>query len=137
MASAIEDPTRLPGETLHDQDGAKVGEVQHLYSVGEDEQPMWITVEIETGLEQHRLVFVPLARVKHERDQLRVPYTAQHLLGAPDVEAEGELSKQADTALRNFYAIDLADLELRTDNDSYANQVAEGDEPPQRQSGEG
>lgn len=132
MATAIEDPTSLPGETLRDQDGGKVGEVKELYAVGGDEQPMWVTVDIETGVTQHRLVFVPLARLKHERDELRVPYTAQHLLGSPEVEADEELSKKDDIALRNYYAIDLGDQEIRTDNETYADRVADSEEAPQR-----
>jgi hypothetical protein len=133
MATSIEDPTKLPGETLRDQFGGKVGEVKQVFSVGDE--PMWVTVEIETGIGRHRLVFVPLARLKYEHDQVRVPYTGQHLLDSPEVEADGEMSKQADTALRNYYAIDLADQEIRTDNESYANQVAEGDEPPRQAAG--
>ncbi len=136
MSLAIEDPTRLPGETLHDQDGGKVGEVKELYSAGDDEEPMWITVEVETGVGQQRLVFVPMARLKHDQDQLRAPYSIQHLVGSPDVEAGGELSKQADTALRNYYAIGLADQEVRTDNETYADRVTDSDEAPRRTSGE-
>jgi hypothetical protein len=135
MASAIEDPTSLPGETLHDQDGGKVGTVKQVYAVNDD-QPMWVTVDIETGIGQHRLVFVPLARLKHERDQLRSPYDGQHLLRSPEIEVEEEVPKEADRALRNFYAIDLGDQEQRTDNESYAAQIPEGDEPPRRMEGE-
>lgn len=134
-ASAIEDPTSLCGETLRDQDGGKIGEVKELYTVGSKEEPMWITVAVETGIGRYRRVFVPLARVKYEHDQLRVPYTAQHLLGSPETEADGELSAQQDIALRNYYAIDLADQEIRTDNDSYASQVPESDEAPKRSAG--
>jgi hypothetical protein len=129
MASAIDDPTQLPGQTLHGQDGEKVGEVKQVFGIGDGEEPMWVTVEIETGLTRNRLVFVPVARIKNERDEVRVPYTAQHLLDSPEVETDGELSEQDDRALRNYYAIDLADEELRTDQDTYAAQIPDAEGP--------
>jgi hypothetical protein len=67
------------------------------------------------------------ARLKQERDELRVPYSARHIQSAPEIEPEDELSEGDDRALRDYYAIDLADQELRTDNDSYAGQVPPGD----------
>jgi len=136
MASAIEDVSSLPGETVCDQDGNKIGEVRHVYAVGEDQSPMWVTVETSTGIGRSRLVFVPLARLKHERGDIRVPYSGQHIQGSPDVEAGGEISAEDDLALRNYYAIGLADQELRTDNDSYAGQVPEAEGEARRTEGE-
>jgi hypothetical protein len=127
MASAIEDVSRLPGETLHSQDGGPIGEIEQVYGVGDGGEPMWITVKASTGLGRTRLLFVPLARVKHEDNEIRVPYSEQHVQGSPEVESGGELSEEDDLALRNYYAIDLADQELRTDNESYAARVPEGD----------
>jgi hypothetical protein len=129
VASAIEDPARLAGETLHGQDGEKVGEVKRVYGLGESREPMWVTVAIETGLGRSRSVFVPLARIKCEHYEVRVPYTAQHLLGAPQVEPDAELSEQDERALRNYYAIDLADHEVRTDHETYAAQVPDAAGP--------
>lgn len=126
-ATAIEDVSSLPGETVADQDGMKIGKIKQLYSGGDGEAVMWVTVETSLGIGNKREVFVPLARLKHEHDQLRVPYSSQHIQSAPEVEAEDELSERDDRALRDFYSIDLADQELRTDNDSYAGQVPEED----------
>ncbi len=123
MASAIEDVGSLPGEKLHDQDGQKIGEIVQLYAVGEGESVMWVTVESALGIGNKRELFVPLARIKREHDQLRVPYSSSHVQSAPDVDAGDGLSEGDERALRNYYAIDLADQELRTDNDSYAGQI--------------
>jgi hypothetical protein len=123
MASAIEDVSRLPGETVNDQEGRKVGEVKEIYAVGEDETPMWVTVEIATGIGRTRLVFVPLARLKLENDELRVPYSAQHIRESPEVEAGEELSAEDEWALRVYYAIGLADQEMVDNAQSYASQV--------------
>jgi hypothetical protein len=122
-ASAIEDVGSLPGEILHDQDGQKIGKILQLYAVGEDKAVMWVTVEATLGIANKRELFVPLARIKEEHDQLRVPYSTPHIQSAPQIDAAGDLSEREDRALRNYYAIDLADQELRTDNDSYAGQV--------------
>jgi hypothetical protein len=135
-ASAIEDPTNLADETLHNQDGTKIGKIKHVYGVGEGQEPMWITVAIETGTGRHQLVFVPLARLKHERDQIRVPYTAQHLLESPEVEADGELSESDELALRNYYAIGLGDQEVRSDNETYAAQIPDAEGSARKIAGE-
>jgi ribosomal 30S subunit maturation factor RimM len=148
MASAIEDVSALPGETVCDQDGAKIGKVKRLYAAGDDGAVMWVTVETSLGIGNKREVFVPLARLKQDQDELRVPYSAKHIQSAPEIEAGEELSQGDDRALRDYYAIDLADQEVRTDNDSYAGQVpdeqggaqqVEPDEAsaPERDTGEG
>src|SRR5690348_18494912 len=118
MASAIKDVSTLPGETVCDQDGGKIGKVKSLYAAGDGESVMWVTIEISTGIGNKREVFVPLARLKHEHDEFRVPYSSQHIQSAPGIEAGEELSEGDDRALRNYYSIDLGDQEVRTDNDS-------------------
>jgi hypothetical protein len=123
MASAIEDTGSLPGETVCDQDGLRIGKVKGLYSVGDGDSVMWVTIETSLGIGNKREVFVPLARLKHEHDELRVPYSTQHIQGCPEVEPGEELSEGDDQALRAFYSIGFADQELRTDNESYAGQV--------------
>ncbi len=123
MASAIEDVSSLPGKTLNDQEGQKVGEIKDLYGIDGESNPMWITVESSTGLSGSRTIFVPLARVKEEDGEVRVPYSTKHVQDAPEVEPSDELSAEDDRMLRDYYAIDHADFEMRTDNDSYAAQV--------------
>lgn len=133
MASAIEDVSSLPGETLHSQDGGPIGEIKHVYGVGDQGEPMWVTVDASTGIGRERLIFVPLARLKHEEDQIRVPYSQQHVHGSPEAEADEELSEEDDHKLRNYYAIGLADQELRSDNEeSYAARVPEAEGQPRQ-----
>jgi hypothetical protein len=132
MASAIEDVQGLPGETVCDQDGLKIGKIKQLYSAGDGDSVMWVTVETSLGVGNKRLLFIPLARLKHERDELRVPYSTQHVQSSPEVEAGEQLSEGDDQALRAFYSISLGDQEVRTDNDSYAGQVPDGDGPAEQ-----
>jgi hypothetical protein len=131
MASVIEDVSSLPGETVHDQEGRKFGEVREIYAVGDGDAPMWVTVERAMGIGRSRLVFVPIARLKLEDDEIRAPYSFQHLQDSPEVGGE-ELSAEDDRALRAYYAIGLADQEFVAAAQSYASQVPEGDEPARK-----
>jgi PRC-barrel domain len=121
----------LPGETVNDQDGRKIGEVKEIYAVGDDETPMWVTIESATGLGRTRGVFVPLARIKKQADEFRVPYSYGHIHESPEVEPGDEISEEDDRALRAYYAIGLADQELVGSAQSYASQVPD-DEGPAR-----
>lgn len=129
MASAV-DIDDLPGETLSDQDGRKIGEIKEVCDNGGDRAPMWVFVEASFSLMKKRLVLVPVARIKEERGRFLVPYSIHHIEGSPEVEANGDLSARDDRLLRDHYGIDRADAELRTDNDSYATQVEDGPGTP-------
>lgn len=133
MASAIEDVSGLPGQKVVDQEGVEIGEVKDIYAVGENE-PMYVTIEASTGMRDSKVVFVPLARLKEENEEISVPYSAAHIKKSPQIEVEDELSEEDDRTLRDYYAIDHADQELRTDNDSYAARVPEGDAPAKKTS---
>ena len=126
MASAIEDVSALKGETVWGHDG-KIGKVKRLYATGDGGAVMWVTIELSLDIGSKREAFVPLARLKQEDDELRVPYTSGHIQSAPEVEPGEELSEPNDRALRDYYSIGLGDQELRTDNDSYAGQVPSGE----------
>jgi sporulation protein YlmC with PRC-barrel domain len=132
MASAIEDVSSLPGETVNDQDGRKIGQVKEIFAVGDDETPMWVTIEASTGIGRSRRLFVPLARLKQQEDEIRVPYSYSHVHDAPEVEADDELSEEDDRALRSYYAIGLADQELVEAAQSYASQVPDEEGPARR-----
>jgi sporulation protein YlmC with PRC-barrel domain len=130
MAAPIEDPSELKGTSVYDQNGEKLGDVQELYAPGGDGDPMWAAVELSESTFKSRIVFIPLARMKSEDDEVRVPYSMGHIAESPEVEVGDELTKEDDEELRAFYSVDRGDGELRTDNDdSYAAQVPEGDEP--------
>lgn len=132
MASPIEDVSGLPGEKVSDQEGHRIGKVKEIYGIGGEKDPMWVTIETSTGFGADRIVFVPLARLKHERGEVRVPYSFQHIQASPEIDATDELSDQDDEALRAYYAIGMGDQEVRTDNESYANRVPNEEGPSTR-----
>ena len=127
-ASPIEDVSALPGKTILDQLGRKLGEVRDIYT--QDGDPMWVTVEASD-----RLVFIPLARLKEEGGQIQVPYSANHINESPEVEASDELSEDDDLNLRAYYSVGIGDEELRSNNESsYASRVPEGEGPVKKDS---
>ena len=132
MPSAIEDVSSLPGETVCDQEGRKLGEVKEIYAVGESKTPMWVTVETNIGIGRTRLVFIPIARLKHENDEIRTPYSFQHIQESPEIDAGDELSEEDERALRGYYSVGLGDQEIVESAQSYASQVPEEDEPARR-----
>ncbi len=52
--------------------------------------------------------------------------------GSPEVEPSDELSDGDDRMLRDYYAVDHADFEQRTDNDSYASRVPDAEGQPRK-----
>lgn len=124
MTAPIEDVSELPGKKLTDQEEVEIGEVKEIYAM-EDGFPMWVAVETAAGIGDQRTVLVPLARLKEEHGDLRVPYSKQHILDAPQIDTDHGISEECDEELRAFYAIGIADQELWSDNKSYATMVSE------------
>lgn len=131
MATPIEEPEELTGSDVYDQIGEKVGSVQQLYSTGEDDSPSWVGIDVSTGMLGSQLVLVPLARIKHEDGQVRVPYDRDHLLGAPEVTGEAQLSEEEHASLSDYYAVGRGDQPAEDNPDSYAAQMPEESEPPE------
>ncbi|MBV9311735.1 MAG: PRC-barrel domain-containing protein [Solirubrobacterales bacterium] len=124
MTSAVEDLSDLPGKKVLDQVGQEIGEVKEIYAQGGDGHPTWVSVDAKTGgIGQKQQVFIPLARLKQEGEDVTVPYSAEHIENAPEIEGGDEISEEDDRKLRDYYAIDLADQELRSDNKSYVTLV--------------
>lgn len=128
-AGPIEKPEELCGREVHDQLGRKVGSIERLYAPGGEGDPMWAQVDSPLGLFRHRVVFIPLARLKEEGGDVHAPYSRQYIQRGPEVEPGDELAPEDDKRLRDYYGIDRGDEELRTNEDSYAAQVPDGDEP--------
>jgi hypothetical protein len=125
MSAPVEDVTELPGTTVRDQDEDPIGEIKDIYAIGGDGYPTWVTIEAQPEEGPSRTVFIPLARLKLEDGELRVPYSVEHILESPEVEAADELSEEDEHALRSYYSVGVGDAELRTDNNSYATLVPE------------
>ena len=123
MTAPIEDVSSLPGKKISDQAENPVGKVKEIFAT--DGYPMWVAVELSTGIAKRRTVFIPLARIKDENGELRVPYSAQRIGESPEVKDRDGISAECDRELRDYYGIDAGDQELRSDNKSYATLVPE------------
>jgi len=123
MTAPIEDVSALPGKKITDQAENPLGKVKEIYAT--DGYPMWVAVEMSQGLANKRTVFIPLARIKDEDGELRVPYSAQRIGEAPEIDDSDGISAECDRQLRDYYGIDTGDQELRADNKSYATLVPE------------
>jgi hypothetical protein len=125
MTAPIQDVADLPGKKISDQAERPIGEIKEIYAT--DGYPMWVAVEMSSGIAKRRTVLIPLARIKDEDGELRVPYSAQRIGDAPEIEESDGISAECDRQLRDYYGIDVGDQELRSDNKSYATLVP--DEP--------
>jgi PRC-barrel domain protein len=123
MSKSIEDVSSLPGRKVTDQDEAPLGEVKAIFAT-DDGFPMWIEIETKHGLVAKERAVVPLARLKEEKDELRVQYSKQHVLGAPKPEDDC-ISADRDRELRIYYGIGTADQEMWSDNKGYVTLVPE------------
>ena len=124
MTAPIEDVSSLPGKKISDQAESPLGKIKDIYAT-EDGYPMWVAVELSAGIGDKRTAFIPLARIKDEDGELRVPYSKQRIGDAPEIEDGDEISEESDRKLRDYYGIDTGDQEMRSDNKSYATLVPE------------
>jgi hypothetical protein len=140
MTAPIDDISSLPGRDVLDQEDEPIGEVKAIYAT-EDGFPMWVAVEV-SGLaletdesdevesdndeSDTQTVFIPLARLKEERDGvLCVQYSFQHVLDAPRPDDEDRISAECDREMRIYYGVGAADQEMWDDNKGYATLVPE------------
>ena len=131
MTAPIDDVSSLPGRKVTDQEENTIGEIKEIYAIGGDGEPMWLSVEASFGMANKRTLFIPLARLKDEAGELRVPYSKEHVGNTPEVDGD-EISAELERKLRDHYGIDRADQELRQHNDSYATLVTEQEGTAQR-----
>jgi hypothetical protein len=132
MTTPIEDVSSLPGRKVSDQEENTIGEVAEIYAIDGDGHPMWVAVEASFGIGNKRTVLVPLARLKEEDGDLRVPYSKSYLRDTPEVDGSEGISPECDRKLRDHYGIDRGDQEGRSDNSSYATLVPEGEGTAER-----
>lgn len=123
MTAPIEDVSSLPGKKISDQAENPIGKVKQIYAT--DGYPMWVEVEMSSGIAKKRKVLIPLARIKDEDGELRVPYSVKRIGDAPEVDDSDGISAECDRELRDYYGIDTGDQEMRSDNKSYASLVPE------------
>jgi sporulation protein YlmC with PRC-barrel domain len=95
---------RFRGEQLTDREGQQVGKVEEIYLDADSGEPEWALVH--TGLFGTKRTFVPLAGATEQDGELRVPLEKSKVKDAPQVEPDGKLTKDEETALYRHYGIE-------------------------------
>jgi uncharacterized protein (TIGR02271 family) len=100
------------GRTMVDPAGDKLGTIDAIYLDDDTGQPEWATVT--TGLFANKATFVPLAQAKAMGEDVQVPYAKDQVSDAPNMQADGQLSRDDEAELYRHYG--LAYTEHRSDS---------------------
>jgi hypothetical protein len=91
------------GRTVIDRAGEKIGTLKDIY-LDDRERPSWGGVD--TGLFAMRATLVPLGEARLEGDALRLPFDADHVKDAPNVDPDVQLSDDEEQQLYRHYSGD-------------------------------
>ena len=93
------------GEDLCDRDGEKIGSIDQIYLDADTNAPAWALVN--TGLFGNS-TFVPLNGASEVDGSLTVPFDKAKVKDAPEVRATGQLTKQEEAELHEYYGVEDA-----------------------------
>ena len=124
------------GRNAYDSNGDKIGKVGHVFLDDETGQPEFATVN--TGLFGTKSTFVPIQNADMAGDNVRLGYTKDQIKDAPNIDADGELSRQEEQQLyRHYGRADYdewtgedrtADLDLDRERDRRFNRETDTDD---------
>ncbi len=89
------------GKTVLDREGEKVGTLGDLYLDRETDRPAYAGVK--TGLFKRRESIVPLESAREVDGDLQIPYTADQIKEAPNVDPDVALSEEEEDRLHEHY----------------------------------
>ena len=98
-----------PGRTVFDADGSKVGKIEDVFADARTGRPAWATVS--SGLFGRRHHFVPIEHAREVEDGVAIPVAGQLIKGAPDVDADGDLSRDDERTLYRHYGMDDGEVD--------------------------
>ena len=100
--------SELVGATVRSAEGEKLGKIGHIFLDERSGQPEWVTVR--TGLYGRRESFLPLAQIRLDGTDARVPYDKRTIAGAPNLDIDGEhLSQRGEAELYRYYGLTAAE----------------------------
>ena len=91
------------GDDLYDGDGDKIGTIEEIYLDAETDEPAWAVVQ--TGLLGTKRIFVPLRDATEGEEGVTVPYDKDTVKDAPEVDHDGAISKDEESALLRHYGL--------------------------------
>jgi uncharacterized protein (TIGR02271 family) len=96
------DARQTIGSTAYSSDGDKIGTVGQLFLDDETGRPEFITVN--TGLFGTKETYIPVSDATFDGDRLTVPFSKEHVKGAPNVDtADGHLDRPDEERLYEYY----------------------------------
>lgn len=109
MATTFDSKTLygLRGNNVIDRDGNKIGSFAELYLDRGTGEPEWAAVK--TGLFGMNVNLVPLQGAERRGDDIQVPFDADRVKNAPNIDADQELSVQEEQQLYSHYGLDYSE----------------------------
>src|SRR3954453_16615766 len=89
------------GKTLLDRDGEKVGTLGDLYLDRETDRPAYAGVK--TGLFKRNESIVPLDGAREIDGDIQIPYAADQIRDAPNLDPEVALSDEEEARIHDHY----------------------------------
>ena len=89
------------GRTAVDANGDKIGTIEDVYLDRRSGDPEWIAVK--TGLFGTKVSFAPIRDAEEAGDDIRVGHDKDKIKDAPKVDADGELSRDEERSLYEYY----------------------------------
>jgi uncharacterized protein (TIGR02271 family) len=121
------DLQHLNGISVYAADGGKIGSAGQVYLDNQTGDPEWVSVR--TGMFGTKESFVPLDKATLSGDRLQVPFDKDRVKGAPQIDADGELSPADEDTLYTYYGRSSDNGQLGTGNGTAGYPAAEyGDE---------
>jgi sporulation protein YlmC with PRC-barrel domain len=94
------------GQQLTDREGEKIGRLEEIYLDADSGECEWALVH--TGLFGSKRTFVPLAGATEADGELQVPLEKAAVKGAPQVEPNGQLTKDEEAELYRHYGLEYS-----------------------------
>ncbi|MDQ3751805.1 MAG: PRC and DUF2382 domain-containing protein [Actinomycetota bacterium] len=94
------------GNPVYSNDGEQIGKVEEVFHDIDTDQPEWIG--IGTGFFSNKRVLVPVASAEMREDGVYVPYSKDHVSGAPSIDGD-EISQETEAELYSFYDIEYGE----------------------------
>lgn len=94
------------GNPVFSNDGEQIGKVEEVFHDIDTDQPEWIG--IGTGFFSNKRVLVPVAAAEMREDGVYVPYSKDHVSGAPSIDSD-EISQETEAELYSFYGIEYGE----------------------------
>src|ERR1700712_1532304 len=93
----------LKGRTVLGSDGSKIGKNADLHDDESGGAPIFATVH--TGLFGTKATFVPMTQAELQGDDVVVPFDKETVKGAPNVQADEDVSPQEEQEIFSYYGL--------------------------------